>query len=163
MTIAYIALGSNLGNRRRNLLSALQFIDQLPSTKVKKIASFISTKPVGGPPQGRYLNTVIKILTELDKHTLLTKLLDIEIALGRRRRVRWGPRTLDLDLLTYGNAVYQGKKLTIPHPRYHTRFFVLKPLSEIAPRHIHPLLRKTSRTLLKLHHESNYHRTDKKF
>ena len=109
-----------------------------------RVSSVYETAPVGGPPgQGPYLNAVAELRTELDPDALLGVLLEIESTLGRVRTERDGPRTLDLDLLLYGDVVRDDARLTLPHPRLHQRLFVLKPLAEIAPGLIHPILRRT--------------------
>ncbi|MCX5705531.1 MAG: 2-amino-4-hydroxy-6-hydroxymethyldihydropteridine diphosphokinase [Candidatus Omnitrophica bacterium] len=133
MAVCYLGIGSNLGNKRLKIRAALKRIEELKDTKVLKVSKLIKTKPVGGPcGQPDYLNACLKIDTRLTPHTLLKKLQDIEIKLGRsRKHVRFGPRTIDLDILFYGNSVVNTRKLTIPHPRVFERQFVLKPLREI--------------------------------
>ena len=133
MAVCYLGIGSNLGNKRLNIRTALKRIEELKDTKVLKISKLIKTKPVGGPcGQPDYLNACFKIDTRLTPHALLKKLQDIEVKLGRpRKHVRFGPRTIDLDILFYGNSVVNTKKLTIPHRRIFEREFILKPLGEI--------------------------------
>ena len=132
MVICFLGIGANLGDRRRNIELALQKINQLKKTKVIKVSKIIETKPVGGPAnQRRFLNAVLKARTGLTPLVLLAKLKHIEKELGRKKAVRNGPRTIDLDILFYGNRVIKGKRLQIPHPKIFERQFVIKPLLEI--------------------------------
>lgn len=140
MVTCYIGLGSNLGDRRKNLELAIDKINRLESTEVTKISSIIETEPVGGPPQGRFLNACIEILTGLSARELLRGLQGIESQLGRQRRVKYAPRTIDLDILLFGNAKIEEKDLSVPHPEILKRDFVLTPLKEIAPGTVEELL-----------------------
>jgi 2-amino-4-hydroxy-6-hydroxymethyldihydropteridine diphosphokinase len=134
MVISYIAVGSNLGDRRYYIQSAVKKLRQLPGTKVKKVSGLVETQPEGDPRwQGMYLNGVIELETELFPYRLLAELQQIESELGRIRIWLNGPRTIDLDILSYGDVVMREAALCIPHPRMFTRTFVLKPLEEIAP------------------------------
>jgi len=146
--IGYIGLGSNLGDREGNLRDALELMNAEPSITVRRVSSFIDTPPVGGPPQGDYLNAVAEVETALEPRELLDALQRIERSLGRVRTVRWGPRTIDLDIVLLGDAVVDEPGLEIPHPRMHEREFVLRPLCELAPGALHPRLRKTAAELL---------------
>ncbi len=147
-TTAYIALGSNLGDRKAYLDQALQALRQRPGIVVAQVSAYHETDPVGGPAgQGKYLNAVAELQTELESNALLAILHEVEQSLGRVRQERFGPRTLDLDLLLHGDRVVQDPALTIPHPRMHERLFVLGPLAEIAPAVVHPLLHCTIRQL----------------
>jgi 2-amino-4-hydroxy-6-hydroxymethyldihydropteridine diphosphokinase len=133
-TDAYVALGSNVGDRSRTLDRALELLDDLPEAVVAGVATVRETDPVGPVDQPRFLNTVARLRTTEGPHELLDDLLRIERALGRvRDGTRWGPRTLDLDLLLHGDAVLDESGLTLPHPRLHERRFVLEPLAELAP------------------------------
>lgn len=132
MTLCYLGIGSNLGERSKNIKLAIQKINHLEDTQVIKASSIIETEAVGGPAgQGRFLNAVLKIRTALPVFSLLKKLKDIEKKLGRFRTVRFGPRTIDLDILLYGNKVIASKKLELPHPRMFERDFVIVPLLEL--------------------------------
>ncbi|MFP4057607.1 MAG: 2-amino-4-hydroxy-6-hydroxymethyldihydropteridine diphosphokinase [Candidatus Brocadiia bacterium] len=144
MADAYIGLGSNVGDRRATLRSALAHLEREPGVEVVAVSSFHETRPVGGPPGQRpFLNAAAHLRVSLGPEELLDRLLAIERAHGRVRRERWGPRTLDLDLLLYGGRVVRTGRLAVPHPRLHTRRFVLAPLAEIAPQAVHPVLGRT--------------------
>lgn len=133
MIICYLGIGSNLGDRRKNIKTAVKKISALKGTRILKISPIIETLPVGGPRrQGKFLNAALKIKTRLTPVILLRKLQNIEKELGREKTVRNGPRTIDLDILFYGNRIIQRKDLQIPHPEVFRRDFVLRPLSEIA-------------------------------
>ncbi len=128
MTRAFLGLGSNLGDRRDHLRAA---IASLPG--VTAVSDVYETDPVGGPSQGRYLNLVVEIDTELEPHALLGICHRIESAAGRVRDVRWGPRTLDVDILWIDGVLVDTPDLQVPHPRMNERRFVLEPLSELDP------------------------------
>ncbi|MDA3039215.1 MAG: 2-amino-4-hydroxy-6-hydroxymethyldihydropteridine diphosphokinase [Actinomycetota bacterium] len=127
-TTAYVALGANLGDRREHLRYA---VGQLPD--VTRCSGVYETAPVGGPEQGQYLNMVVELETDLNPFELLETCLAIEAGAGRERLVRWGARTLDLDVLLWGEASIVCEQLTVPHPRMWERRFVLQPLAELAP------------------------------
>lgn len=132
MATATLSLGSNLGDRERSLRLALRKIGELPSTRVVKSSTFHETDPVGGPPQGKFLNAAARLETELEPHELLNSLQKIEREMGRPAdHERWGPRVIDLDLLTYDNLKLDTPELTLPHPRMQERPFVMIPLDEI--------------------------------
>jgi len=132
MVICYLGIGSNLGDRNRNIKEAIKKINLLKDTKVIKISKIIETKPVDGPPaQGNFLNAALKIQTRISPLKLLKDLKKIEKDLGRTKSVKYGPRIIDLDILFYGDRIVNTKELTIPHPRLFERDFVIRPLSEI--------------------------------
>jgi 2-amino-4-hydroxy-6-hydroxymethyldihydropteridine diphosphokinase len=130
---AYIGIGSNLGDRPANIESAIAELKNRPGIAIEKISSIIETTPIGGPAQGKYLNGVIKIKTEISPRALLSILQNIENKLGRARTVKNGPRTIDLDILLYEDKAINEPDLKVPHPRMFEREFVMKPLLEIEP------------------------------
>jgi 2-amino-4-hydroxy-6-hydroxymethyldihydropteridine diphosphokinase len=149
--VAYIGLGGNVGERPRTLLEALRRLDDVPGVRVRQVSSFIESEPVGGPPgQPRFLNAAAELRTSLPAEDLLRVLHEIEASLGRDRSVEVpsGPRTCDLDLLIVGSTVVESPGMTLPHPHMHERLFVLRPLAQIAPELVHPVLRKTIAELL---------------
>jgi len=149
MAIAFIGLGSNLGDREAYLRWAVERLTQLPETKLVQVSRLHETEPVGGPLQAMYLNGVAQIQTGLSPEKLLFYLQETEQALGRpRQRIHWGPRVIDLDLLSYNDLILETPQLILPHPRMHDRRFVLIPLAEIAPSWVHPRLQKTAQALL---------------
>jgi len=140
--VCYIGLGSNLGDRRWNIEEALRLLDEYAGIEVTEVSSLHETEPVG-PPQGKYLNGAAALRTSLSPEGVLDVLEEVEGKLGRVRTVKWGPRTIDLDLLLYGDAVISSERLVVPHPLMHERSFVLGPLCEIAAGAVHPVLKKT--------------------
>ncbi len=148
---AYIALGSNLGDRQQHLTQALQQIAAVPEIELRRVSSLLENPAIGGvggddaPP---FLNAAAELRTTLPAPALLEQLLDIERSLGRTRRAKWEPRVIDLDLLLYGDAILANDDCMVPHPLMHERRFVLQPLAEIAPDVIHPTLQMTIAGLL---------------
>ncbi len=144
MVESYIGLGSNLGDRRKNIEKALELIKAIPSVKIVKSSSLYESQPQGCPPGSPdFLNSVLKIKTSLPAPELLRQLRDIENKLGRKRtKQRNAPRGIDLDILLYGRKRINLPRLKIPHPRLKERTFVLKPLKEIAPRIIRSLAKE---------------------
>ncbi len=131
MSIAYIAIGSNLGNREQNCLLAIQKISVLRETKTLKQSTLIETDPVGKTDQPKFINGVIKIKTKLSPQELLKSLLHIEKEMGRVRCEKWGPRIIDLDIIAYDELQLDEPGLTLPHPRAHEREFVVNALKEL--------------------------------
>ncbi len=156
--IAYLSLGSNLTNRLENIKKAIEFL-KTKRIKIVKESLFYETEPLEYKVKFKnkerklttkkwFLNKVIKIKTKLTPKDLLEICRKIEKELGRKKTIKWGPRTIDLDILFYGNKIIREKDLIIPHSRAHKRRFVLVPLAEISPGFVHPLLRKKVKTLL---------------
>src|SRR5438876_7134795 len=143
----YLSLGSNVGDRARNLLAA---IDELPhaSVAVKKVSSFYETEPVDLREQPWFLNCVVEVATHFDPMTLLRALREIETKMGSKKLVAKGPRLIDIDILLYGSETVHTPELQLPHPRMHLRRFVLVPLAEIAPEVMHPAMNLMIRQLL---------------
>ena len=150
----YIALGSNLGDKKDNLLQALSLL-KTHGIKVCKVSDFIITKPYGVTDQPDFLNGVTEIDTSLPPEDLLTVLLQVEREMGRKRLRRWGERNIDLDLLLYDERVVDLPRLKLPHPDMQNRPFVLQPLAQIAPEALHPLLKKTIKELWQEWREKN--------
>ena len=140
---AYIALGSNLGDKKAYLDQAIKALKQHKECRVQKVSSYLVTEPYGGVEQDDFLNACLSLDTLLSPEELLDLLHEIEQAAHRERLIHWGPRTLDLDILLYDNEVLETEDLIIPHVEMHKRDFVLKPLAEIAPNKRHPILGKT--------------------
>jgi len=138
LTKCAIALGSNLGDSLAILKSAIATLNHTPGIVVKSYSSWYQTAPVG-PPQPDYINACAILEVTLEPEQLLLALLEIEIKFNRLRLEKWGPRTLDLDLLLYDNLVLESPTLTLPHPHMTERAFVLVPLAEIAPDWVHPV------------------------
>lgn len=133
MAIAYIGLGSNLGERQANITAALKLLHDPPAVQVLRGAPLYSSAPVGDTDQDWFLNTVAEVKTSLSPLELLKTLLAIENQLGRIRTRRWGPRNIDLDLLLYGGTTMDTAELTLPHPRMTERAFVMVPLADLNP------------------------------
>jgi len=140
MTRALIALGSNLGDREARLREGLSGLRSEARIEVLRVSSIYETEPVGGPPQGLFLNACTLLETSLDPQDLMERLLVLEARAGRVRREPLGPRTLDLDLLLFGARVLDEPGLVVPHPRMTERAFVMLPAAEIAAGMAHPLL-----------------------
>jgi 2-amino-4-hydroxy-6-hydroxymethyldihydropteridine diphosphokinase len=146
MATTYIALGANLGDRAATLRAASARLGEVGT--VEAVSPFLDTAPVGYTEQPRFLNAVARLRTDLAPRDLLDALLGIERALGRVRTTRWGPRTIDLDLLLYDDAVIDEPGLVVPHPRLHERRFALIPLAALAPDLAHPIFHRTIGQLL---------------
>ena len=145
--IAYLSLGTNMGDKKKNLLKAIEKIENLENTKVTSQSTILETEPFGYVEQDMFLNSCIEIKTLFTPQELLEKLLKIELEMGRVRTIKWGPRIIDIDILFFDDEIIQDKNLAVPHPWICERMFVLEPLSEIAPNLVHPLERKTVATL----------------
>ena len=148
-TEAYISLGSNMGNKKENLEKAISELSQVKDTFVTKKSEIIETEPFGYKEQDDFLNACVGIKTLLPARELLKELLAIEKRMGRERKIKWGPRIIDLDIIFYGKEVIEEDDLIVPHPYMEYREFVLKPLEEIIPNFVHPLLMKRVSTLRK--------------
>jgi 2-amino-4-hydroxy-6-hydroxymethyldihydropteridine diphosphokinase len=135
---AFLGVGSNLGDRLKNLRSAADLLDAEPGIRVAASARVWETDPVGGPPQPEFLNTVLEIETDLEPRGLLEACHRVEAALHRERITRWGPRTIDIDILLYGTESVNEPDLIVPHPRARERAFVVLPWLELAPDLVFP-------------------------
>lgn len=144
----FLGLGSNVGDRKLNLLQAIKLLGDSEYISILQHSSIIETEPVGVVDQGKFLNMVIEVETSLTPLMLLEFCLETERLLGRVRDAKWTPRTLDIDILFYGDQIIDSKELTVPHPEAHRRGFVLLPLVEIAPRMHHPSLNISAKEML---------------
>jgi 2-amino-4-hydroxy-6-hydroxymethyldihydropteridine diphosphokinase len=140
---AYIGFGSNLGNRLNNCRNAIQALAELPPCSLIKTSSFYETSPVGLVEQPAFINGVVLLETAEDAHWLLRQMLEIEDTFGRISTLKWGPRSIDLDLLFFDDQIINTPELSVPHPLLHERRFVLEPLNEVAPNFRHPSLGKS--------------------
>jgi len=144
----YLSVGSNMGDKNAFLRDGIQKLRENRLIRVLLESSYLVTKPYGGVEQDDFLNAALAIETILSPEELLTFLHEVEEEAGRKRLVHWGPRTLDLDIVFYDKMIYESERLILPHVDMHNRYFVLKPLSEIAPNLRHPILLKTVTELL---------------
>lgn len=144
----YVALGSNMGDKERYLQEAIQGLKDLENTQVLRVSSLIQTAPYGGVEQDVFLNGMVELKTLLTPHELLDALHDLEAAAGRERILRWGPRTLDLDIIFYDKLIMEDDTLILPHVDMQNRDFVLKPMVELNENMRHPILQKTMKQLL---------------
>lgn len=144
---AFLGLGSNVGDREEYIEQAIFLMEKNPNVQVLKHSSNYETEPEGGGSQPPFLNAAIAIKTKLSPHKLLDLCQEIEATLGREREIEWGPRTIDIDILLYGDEIVSDDKLQVPHPLMHERLFVLKPLREIAGQVMHPILEKSIEAL----------------
>jgi 2-amino-4-hydroxy-6-hydroxymethyldihydropteridine diphosphokinase len=142
-TTAHIGLGSNIGDKKNFIDKALHKLRETANVAVARVSSIIETKPLGDASQPAYLNCVAEIKTDLSAGQLHQELVRIENALGRERKGKWGPRTIDLDLLLFGGEVINSKTLIVPHPQIHLRSFVLDGLGQLNPKLLHPVLGET--------------------
>ena len=149
MARAYVGIGSNLGDRRKQMYEAIDLLRGHGGIQVLAVSSLIESEPVGGPHgQPAFLNGALELETDLDPLALLDVLLSVEDRLGRVRSVHWGPRAIDLDLLLYDLRVIAQERLEVPHPKMRERRFVLEPLAEIAPDAVDPATGLTANELL---------------
>lgn len=140
---AYLGLGSNMGDKKGYLDQAVKALDETRGCRVEKVSSYLVTEPYGGVAQDDFLNACLMLRTFLPPRELLDRMHEVEQAAHRERTIRWGPRTLDLDILMYDDEVMETEDLVIPHIEMHLRDFVLRPLCEIAPNKRHPIYHKT--------------------
>jgi 2-amino-4-hydroxy-6-hydroxymethyldihydropteridine diphosphokinase len=145
---AFLSLGSNEGNSHAHLENALQEIRQLEKTEVISVSNLYKTAAWGKTDQADFLNIAVEVNTFMNAENLLKNLIRIEEKSGRRRTEKWGPRTIDIDILLYGNEISNSKNLVLPHPEMHKRKFVLVPMIDLAPEMIHPVLKKSIKQLL---------------
>lgn len=144
----YISFGSNIGDREYQINEALRKLEQIQDTKLKAVSSLYETAPVGGVVQDDFLNGAAIVETNLTPISFLNEIQRIELELGRKRKIHWGPRTIDLDVLLMDDVVIEHERLKVPHPFMHDRSFVLIPLAEIAPEAVHPVLNKKIKELV---------------
>ena len=145
----FVGIGSNLGIPTANCEEAIRLLNDSPKIEIIDRSNLYESEPVGGIPQNWFVNTTVAIKTSLDPERLLFEFFKIENNLGRKRREKWGPRIIDLDMLAYENYVINSTTLTLPHPEMTKRRFVLLPLSEFAGDYLHPIENKTIYDLLK--------------
>jgi 2-amino-4-hydroxy-6-hydroxymethyldihydropteridine diphosphokinase len=147
--VALLGLGSNLGDRLTHMREAVRRLAGVPHVEIERVSSLYETAPMGGPAdQGWFLNAVVAVRTRLSPDDLLQACRQIEHDLGRVRGERFGPRTMDMDVLLYADRIIQTAELTVPHPRLHERRFVLVPLVEVAPDLLHPTFGRSLSALL---------------
>jgi 2-amino-4-hydroxy-6-hydroxymethyldihydropteridine diphosphokinase len=145
----YIGLGVNLGDRELALLRAVAELAKLPDTRITALSPFYESEPVGGVTQHNFYNAAARLATALSPLELLDGLKRIEVEVFRRvPSVKWGPRSMDLDILLYDDLIFSDERLTIPHPRLHERRFALQPRWDISPELVHPVLGKPVAELL---------------
>ncbi|CAD2071967.1 2-amino-4-hydroxy-6-hydroxymethyldihydropteridine diphosphokinase [Phocicoccus pinnipedialis] len=149
MAIAYLGLGTNIGERYKNLRNAIELLAENPDVTVRKESQIYETAPYGMTDQPDFLNMVIEVETNLSPTNLLYFGLEIEEKLGRVRKEVWGPRIIDVDVLIYEDLELNIDDLTVPHIEMHKREFVLEPFNEIAPKVMHPTFKKTIQELYK--------------
>lgn len=143
----YIGLGSNLGNSSRNLEFARKEIASISGIDIQKTSSVITTAPYGKLDQPEFLNQIIAIKTDLNPQILMRRFFEIEKSAGRERKEKWGPRTLDIDILFWNEQVIETEYLSVPHPDLHNRLFILESMMELEPDLVHPKLKKTIKEL----------------
>lgn len=147
MNRVYVAFGTNIGDKNKNIEKAIEMMKDR-GLKVIKMSQIYKTEPYGYTEQPEFLNGVLEVLTDLDAVNVLKILLEIEKDMGRVREFKWGPRIIDLDILFFNDEIIDEKDLKVPHPDMQNREFVLKPLCDIAPNFIHPVLKKSVKDML---------------
>ncbi|HJF34433.1 2-amino-4-hydroxy-6-hydroxymethyldihydropteridine diphosphokinase [Clostridium perfringens] len=153
---AYLSYGSNIGDKKYYIEEALNEINKAYHTKIIKKSNLIETEPWGYTEQDEFLNGACKIKTLLNPKELIKFLLSVEQKLKRERKIKWGPRTIDLDVIFFNDLISEDEEIILPHPRMHERSFVLEPLNEIAPYKVHPLYRKRVFELLEELNKNKY-------
>ncbi len=153
---AYLALGSNLGDRQKHISDAIKMLDDVDGLQVVRTSDRLETVPLGDIEQPKYLNAVVELRTGLTAAQLFERLRNIENDLGRIRQGKWSPRTIDLDLLLFGDQIIKGPDLQVPHSQMHLRSFVLEPLCQLAPDLLHPALKLTVAELLRRLNSGNF-------
>jgi 2-amino-4-hydroxy-6-hydroxymethyldihydropteridine diphosphokinase len=149
MTIVYLGLGSNIGDKEAHIKAALRLLSE--KYPIIKKSPLYHTEPVGYPNQDWFLNCVVEIKTDVDPKHLLSSLQSMEQSLGRIKTVKNGPRIIDIDILFYGDLILMTKNLVIPHPMVQERLFVLQPMMDLNPDFVHPVLKKSIQDLFKNH------------
>lgn len=149
MSVVYLGLGSNVGNKEDNLKRAIDALSQLG--KILNVSPLYFTEPVGDVVQDWFINCVVEMETDREPHQLLSSVKEIERILGRKKTMEKGPRIIDIDILFYNDRIIRTKTLIIPHPSIHERLFVLQPLLDLNAQFVHPLLKKTIRELYESH------------
>jgi len=144
----YVGIGTNLGKKKENIEKAVRMLKKVKGIDVILSSPMYKTRAYGNKKQPEFLNGVLKISTSFEPRVLLERLKSVEKDMGRLEEERWGPRIIDLDILFYGNEIIKKSRLTIPHPDLHNRWFVLKPMNDIAPEFEHPVKKKTIGKLL---------------
>ncbi|SLM30333.1 FolK [Desulfamplus magnetovallimortis] len=145
----YLSVGSNMGDKNGNCIKGIDLLDSMDGVSVVSVSSFYRTAPVDYTDQEWFVNAAIGVDTFLKPESLMFTLKQVEQNLGQyEKSVRFGPRIIDLDIILYGDLIFETEKVTLPHPRMHKRCFVLKPLCDIAPDAIHPVFRSTVKALL---------------
>ena len=144
----FIGIGSNVGDATDNCIKAVKEIGLIKDNRIVAVSSLYRAEPISHIKQDWFINCVVKIETDLTPYSLLSDLQKVEKRLGRKRDIRHGPRTIDLDILIFNSLIIDDDKLKIPHPRMHERRFVLEPLSEIDENLIHPVIKKSIKSLL---------------
>lgn len=142
MKHAFVGIGSNIGDRRKNCVEAVERLKEVQGCELIQCSRWYLTSPVGIRDQNRFVNGVARLNVKIPARELLGRLLFVEAAMGRVRSEKWGPRIIDLDILLYGTDILEEADLKIPHPEMHRRRFVLVPLAEVAPDVIHPVLNR---------------------